>query len=116
MNLYDIGFDYPEAHVIKKDGKFYYAFYTHSWTQLGSPPERWYRFGTEFDFTQEGLSESDYPTENYSGKLEFRGLDENVKYRVVDYVNQNEMGTIDGDNPFLNLSFDDYLLLELNPL
>ena len=38
LNLYDIGFDYPEAHVIKKDGSFYYAFYTHPWKQLGSPP------------------------------------------------------------------------------
>lgn len=26
--LYDIGFDAPETHVIKKDGKLYYAFYT----------------------------------------------------------------------------------------
>jgi alpha-galactosidase len=26
--LYDIGFDTPETHVIQKDGKMYYAFYT----------------------------------------------------------------------------------------
>jgi len=26
--LYDIGFDTPETHVIRKDGKMYYAFYT----------------------------------------------------------------------------------------
>jgi alpha-galactosidase len=25
--LYDIGFDHPEAHVIEKSGRFYYAFY-----------------------------------------------------------------------------------------
>lgn len=25
--LYDLGFDYPEAHAIAKDGKLYYAFY-----------------------------------------------------------------------------------------
>ena len=30
-NLYDIGYDKPEAHVIEKDGKLYYAFYADSW-------------------------------------------------------------------------------------
>jgi alpha-galactosidase len=29
--LYDIGFDKPEAHVITKDGRCYYAFYAHRW-------------------------------------------------------------------------------------
>lgn len=34
-NLYDYGFDKPEAHVIDKDGALYYAFYAPSWD--GSP-------------------------------------------------------------------------------
>jgi alpha-galactosidase len=29
--LYDIGFDRPEAHAIRKDGKMYYAFYAKTW-------------------------------------------------------------------------------------
>ena len=29
--LYDIGFDKPEAHAIRKDGKMYYAFYAKKW-------------------------------------------------------------------------------------
>jgi alpha-galactosidase len=29
--LYDIGFDLPETHVIRKDKKMYYAFYAASW-------------------------------------------------------------------------------------
>jgi alpha-galactosidase len=29
--LYDIGFDKPEAHVIVKDGRYYYAFYAERW-------------------------------------------------------------------------------------
>ena len=29
--LYDIGFDLPEAHVIRKDKKMYYAFYSADW-------------------------------------------------------------------------------------
>ena len=30
-SLYDIGFDRPEAHGIKKDDKMYYAFYAEQW-------------------------------------------------------------------------------------
>ena len=29
--LYDIGFDLPEAHVIRKDKKMYYAFFAGNW-------------------------------------------------------------------------------------
>ncbi len=29
--LYDIGFDRPEAHAIRKDGRMYYAFYAAEW-------------------------------------------------------------------------------------
>ena len=29
--LYDIGFDKPEAHVVEKDGRIYYAFYAKQW-------------------------------------------------------------------------------------
>lgn len=31
LNLYDIGFDKPESHVISKDGAMYYAFYAPAW-------------------------------------------------------------------------------------
>ena len=31
LNLYDFGFDKPEAHVISKDGAMYYAFYAPAW-------------------------------------------------------------------------------------
>jgi alpha-galactosidase len=30
-HLYDIGFDKPEAHVTRKDGRLYYAFYAPAW-------------------------------------------------------------------------------------
>src|SRR5579871_1351060 len=30
--LYDIGFDKPETHAIRKDGKLYYAFYAPQWS------------------------------------------------------------------------------------
>jgi alpha-galactosidase len=31
-NLYDIGFDRPEAHVVEKSGRLYYAFYAPRWS------------------------------------------------------------------------------------
>jgi alpha-galactosidase len=37
LNLYDLGFDVPEGHVIAKDGKMYYAFYAEEWN--GEPVE-----------------------------------------------------------------------------
>jgi alpha-galactosidase len=30
-DLYDIGFDRPEAHAIRKGGNMYYAFYAPEW-------------------------------------------------------------------------------------
>jgi alpha-galactosidase len=43
-DLYDIGFDRPEAHVIRKDGEMYYAFFAHHWK--GSIELRGLRDGT----------------------------------------------------------------------
>ncbi|MCR5561031.1 MAG: alpha-galactosidase [Bacteroidales bacterium] len=37
LNLYDYAFDKPEAHVIRKDGALYYAFYAPGWN--GAPIE-----------------------------------------------------------------------------
>jgi len=31
-DLYDIGFDLPEAHAIRKGGEMYYAFFARHWT------------------------------------------------------------------------------------
>ncbi len=31
LNLYDLGYDKPETHVIEKEGKMYYAFYADDW-------------------------------------------------------------------------------------
>lgn len=44
-DLYDIGFDKPEAHAIRKDGKQYYAYYAPQWNGKvelrGLPAGRW---------------------------------------------------------------------------
>lgn len=115
LNLYDIGFDYPEAHVIRKNNNFYYAFYTHPWEKLG-PVKLWWRYGNIYDFDLKGQPEFEFPKANYSGKIDFRGLDKNTKYKVVDYANNKQLGIIKGDNPDLQISFDDYLLLEVSPV
>ncbi len=43
--LYDIGFDKPETHVVEKAGRFYYAFYARNWngavTLRGLAPGRY---------------------------------------------------------------------------
>jgi len=44
--LYDIGFDLPEAHAIRKDKKMYYAFFARNWkgtVELRGLDDRAYR-------------------------------------------------------------------------
>lgn len=52
LNLYDYGFDKPEAHVIEKDGAMYYAFYASEWD--GKPIEL------------RGLEDRDYTVTEYA--------------------------------------------------
>ena len=114
LNLYDTGFDYPEGHAIEKDGSIYYAFYTHPWENIES--KRWWRFGFEWDSQMKGKREIDFPGEPYSGKLELRGLDIKKKYQVINYENDMELGMINGNDPFVNTSFVNYLLLKVTPV
>jgi alpha-galactosidase len=114
LNLYDIGFDYPEAHVIKKGNSLFYAFYTHPWKKMG--PERYFRFDNEFDSNPGKKKEIVLPEESWSGKLEFKGLDVNRSYKIVDYENNREIGTITGKEPFMDVSFVNYLMVEAAPV
>lgn len=78
--LYDIGFDRPEAHAIRKGANMYYAFYA---------PQ-------------------------YQGKVELRGLARRT-YRVTDYVNNRELGTVRGPTGTLEARFTQHLLIEAAP-
>jgi alpha-galactosidase len=78
--LYDIGFDRPETHAIRKDGAMYYAFFAPHW----------------------------------DGKIVLRGLS-NGSYRVTDYVNNKDLGTVRGPSANISVSFDQHLLLEAKP-
>lgn len=76
--LYDIGFDRPEAHAVSRDNRMYYAFYA---------PE-------------------------FSGRVELRGLLDGTTYQVRDYVNDVELGSVQGPTGRLEASFSGSLLLE----
>jgi alpha-galactosidase len=51
----------------------------------------------------------------WKGEIELRGLQPG-KYRVLDYVNGKEYGTVDASNPKMQTDFGDHLLLELAKL
>ena len=79
-DLYDLGFDRPEAHAIEKDGRMYYAFYA----------------------------------DTFQGEVELRGLGDQ-SYRVTDYENGKDLGTVKGPQAKLPVSFSKHLLLEAVP-
>ncbi len=78
--LYDIGFDRPEAHAIRKEGSMFYAFFAPEW----------------------------------NGTISLRGLSNRV-YRVIDYVDGKDMGTVRGPTATLNVQFQKHLLLQAKP-
>ncbi len=83
--LYDIGYDYPETHVISKDGNMYYAFYTHR------------------------------GDDSTIASVELRGLAKGHTYKVVDYYNHVDLGEITvSDTAVLEHPFQKSLLLEVS--
>ena len=96
LDLYVYGYDVPEAYAILKDGRMYYAFYA---------PEPPGKTGGKTGF--------------YQGTIELRGLSAK-QYRVVDYINNKDYGTVSGPhaggmNPKLDVDFQGSLLLEVTP-
>jgi len=78
--LYDLGFDRPEIHAIRKDNKMYYAFYADA----------------------------------FNGAVELRGL-ENRAYKVLDYENQKDFGSVNGPVARMQVQFGNHLLLVAIP-
>lgn len=78
--LYDIGFDKPETHVIVKGNTMYYSFYGEEW----------------------------------SGEIELKGLDPQLRYSAYDYVNEVKLGDFAGAKPFIDTEFKNYLLIEVH--
>jgi len=84
LNLYDLAFDTPEAHAIRRNGKLYYAFYA------GAVAQR------------------------YHGEVTLRGL-EAKSYRLHDYVNDRDLGLVNGPEATLVATFAGALLIEAIP-
>ena len=78
--LYDIGFDRPEAHAIRKSGKMFYAFFAPEW----------------------------------KGAIKLRELPPG-QFRMVDYENHRELGSVRGPVASLNVEFEKHLLLRADP-
>jgi alpha-galactosidase len=95
LNLYVYGFDVPEAYAIEKGGKMYYAFYA---------PERPAKTAME---TAEAGS--------WSGEIALRGLTAKT-YKVMDYVNNKDYGTVTGPAGKLKVDIQNSLLLEVTPV
>jgi alpha-galactosidase len=51
---------------------------------------------------------------DWNGEVELRGLQPGA-YKVVDYVNQKDFGTVQGPTAKVKANFGDYLLLEAIP-
>ena len=86
LNLYDLAFDFPEAHAIRKEGEIYYGFFCCTLR------------------------------EKYSGKIELRGLEKDKTYQVFDYVGERMLGKVTGRNPQLKIKMQGALLLKGTPV
>ncbi len=95
LDLYVYGYDKPEAYAIEKGGSIYYAFYA----PVVQPEEK--RTAT-------------HTIASWDGELELRGLSGKT-YRITDYVNHKDLGTVTGPTGKLNTRFSDYLLLQATP-
>jgi alpha-galactosidase len=94
LNLYVYGYDVPEAYAIEKEGQLFYAFYAPA-----KPAD----------------ARSKQPAQlSWSGEIELRGLD-SKNYRVTDYVNGKDFGTVQGPTARLTVNFEDNLLLQASP-
>jgi alpha-galactosidase len=94
LDLYVYGYDLPEGYAIEKDGNMFYAFYVaNKADKSGKPgniPEEW------------------------KGQVELRGLQPKA-YKVVDYVNNKDYGTVTGPTAKINADFTGSLLLQATP-
>jgi alpha-galactosidase len=94
LDLYVYGYDLPEGYAIEKDGNMFYAFYVANEPDetgnTGNKPQQW------------------------KGQVELRGLQPKA-YKVVDYVNNKDYGTVTGPTAKINADFTGSLLLQATP-
>jgi alpha-galactosidase len=86
LNLYDLAFDSPEAHAVRKGDSVYYAFFSQS---------------------VDGC---------YSGPVQLRGLDVTKRYQVQDYVEGRILGEVTGLNPSIHIKIVGAALIKAVPM
>jgi alpha-galactosidase len=95
LDLYVYGFDVPEAYAIEKNGDYYYAFYAAG--------------------KDKGAKTNPATHASWSGTVELRGLPAKT-FHVIDYVHHKDLGTVTGPTGKLDVSFNDNLLIEADPV
>jgi len=94
LDLYVYGYDSPEGYAIEKDGSMFYAFYA----------------ADKADKSVKGRKKAG----DWKGQVELRGLQAR-SYKVVDYVNNKDYGTVTGPTARITADFTGSLLLQATP-
>jgi alpha-galactosidase len=101
LDLYVYGYDVPEGYAIEKEGNMFFAFYADN--KDGKPA------------LAGKSSKSGNNTGEWKGQVELRGLQAR-QYKVVDYVNDKDYGTVTGPTARLDVEFSGSLLLQATPV
>ena len=106
LDLYVYGYDVPEGYAIEKDGNMFYAFYVDNKDDKFAPAGKPSHAGRP----AKGINIGEW-----KGQVELRGLQAR-QYRVVDYVNDKDYGTVSGPHARLHAEFNGSLLLQATPV
>jgi alpha-galactosidase len=60
---------------------------------------------------KDGIQYYAFYSPEWKGKIELRGLPEG-SYKITDYVNGRELGTVNSDNPVMDVEFTRNLLIQ----
>ena len=101
LDLYVYGYDVPEGYAIEKDGNMFFAFYADNKDSKPVLAGKSSKSGTN--------------TGEWKGQVELRGLQAR-QYKVVDYVNDKDYGTVTGPTARLDVEFSGSLLLQATPV
>lgn len=111
VDLYDIGFDYPEAHAVQTGDTHYYAFFTHT---------------DGVDVCMSGVCDDEEDVQSveaprdpvFQGALELRGLDAGQAYLVRNYAGSqtnNMTADTDGTIVVADVTVDSEALFIVRP-
>jgi alpha-galactosidase len=64
---------------------------------------------------KDGIMYYGFYADDFNGSVELRGLS-NATYKVIDYVNNIELGQVEGINATIDIDFNQYLLIKAEPI